>query len=179
MIQRLRAQHGTPLYGDLARVAELTPAQVTGLNDLAGCAGLTHEHDLLLLCPVLTLLSAAPGRAHRPLHAGVLSPGDLQAITVTYRDLTPSQRGLLPSVLSAAETPLHPGDAQSFVARAFCSRAAPERNSMGYWHTQLLVQWGIDPPASDRPPISGTAMIQLPMSLPDDRRDRTRIEIAQ
>jgi hypothetical protein len=186
MIERLKAQQGVPTHGDVLRVLELTPEQTMGLNGLAeppgmfGFQGQTRE--------LLTVIRAGPKNLSAPipgLQHG-LSPEAWQRTWLKYPAMTPDQRRLLEPFLDAYPYPVPAVKAREFQARLLLDPFAAQtlarmmKSPTGtplvldpdYRFVTVTMQFSLGDEKR-----TWLNSIRLPASLPDDRRDRTRIEV--
>lgn len=175
-IDRLKARGGKPTYADVGRAAELTPDQVMGLDALAGQGGLLGvEPDRLpSLRLFLSLVQLAPDATGTPVHALAVSRDVLRQISLTYPGLSPAQRRLVPLLLAEEARPLPPEAAPAFSGYLLCPRDETVEQRGDYRFVRILLTWDFNKSSRGD---SFPATVSLPMSLPDDRRSRTRIEI--
>ena len=66
-----------------------------------------------------------------------------------------------------------PGDLTGFRVRFSRSEERPQTGDRGYRYVPIRIEWGVG-----RNAAPSVYAVSLPASLPDDRRDRTRIEIS-
>jgi hypothetical protein len=184
MAGRLKAQGGLPTYADVLRVLELTPEQTIGLEGLGEPAN--HFGFVGQLRELLAIVQAAPKNPSAPLPVIDHLPNEeWQKTWLRYPALTPSQRRLLGAFLDAYPYPVAAGKAVEFQARLFLDPDGPQRDA------QMAARMGMPPAAyPDYRPVSVVLQfslgdehrlwgnfLALPTSLPDDRRDRTKIEV--
>jgi hypothetical protein len=172
-IQRLAARRYVPTYGDACRLNELTVPQFYGLNMLASSG--TDEHELLGVRALLQIVESSPG-------THIATPSSempdlrerLKQVSLRYRFMDPTQRRVFfPRFLEVVPEPPSREEVEQF--RMFLSRwkDQPETSRTGYqcvevgltWHLGGEKQW--------------LYRICLPASLPDDRRAKSRIELAE
>jgi hypothetical protein len=158
----LLAHGGQPSIADLLRLRSLTPAQVAGMNSLR--SPVADESLLDGLGDMLALIAALPsGRA-----GALFTP---EGIVVAPPDMTPGMRASLSRFAAARDILQNPeasGPLTIRTERTLRSAAASGTPAC----TQVEIRWNLSN-------ASGTYYLFLPHSLPDDRRDRTRVEKAE
>jgi hypothetical protein len=177
MVEGLQARGGPPTWGDLGRVSELTPEQIAGLLSMS--RPLHHDHHRLPALRLLfALVNATPGADETAVHVGPLSREVRERILLTADSLTDAQRRMLPPLAAEQARPLAREQLAGFGAYFLCPREELVETSGGQRHIAVTVMWGFErahPRVAHR---ENTMLISLPLSLPDDRRDRTRVELA-
>ncbi|HTE18560.1 MAG TPA: hypothetical protein VK689_09295, partial [Armatimonadota bacterium] len=174
-LARLEARNWVLTYGDLGRVAELTPEQIAGLTGMVGRGSSVQESDIPSLRALLALVAAAPAAEETPAYSGALYEEVLERITFTYPRLNPAQRRLALAVAEEEHWPIAPEQMPRFFARACFAYGEPIRKAGKERYMQIVVNWGFGD--ARRAVDEGHAGLHLPASFPDDRRDRTKVEI--
>jgi beta-lactamase regulating signal transducer with metallopeptidase domain len=172
MAERLKADSRIPACADVLRALDLTAEQIAGMNSLPSDPYVYDQDELTGLRELLAIVQASPNDKSAPLPAGALHPAAREWPTLQFNDLTPEQRHLLPACLEAQDSPIPPANVLEFSVRLSCSSGHRETTVSGYRYMPVKVEWswGTEVPRRD-------ATLSLPASLPDDRRDRTRIEV--
>lgn len=176
LIERLQAQKGAPTYGDVYGLLDLTPRQIVGMNRLGATTGDGgDEYQLAGLTQLVGLFRASGKPRFAPaarLHAGGLSRDALERITLGSDDLAAAgRRGLLDNYLEARNEDPSDENVRRFEAYLFCTYEAPQREDSGYGYVQVIAAVGA---GRTREHFA----LVLPTTLPDDRRDKTVIEVA-
>jgi hypothetical protein len=179
--QRLQAQDSVPTYRDVLTLRELTMDQLGGLN---ASLGMFSDKRLLAGIPtLLEIVAATPINVAQPLPGGVIAAG------------SPETRRL--SVLPDLANPRIQTLVGEFVASANAPGLTFQKDikpgAFGFlFHSPSLKRFPPGPDAMDaqgkprRVPVNvmlylgesigAGYMMALPLSLPDDRRDRTKVE---
>jgi hypothetical protein len=183
MIARLEAQNGLPSYADVLCLQELTLPQITGLYLLAEQQS-TDELSFLGLSELLTLVAAAPRPQQGPLPVGDLTnieDGDLeQRVSLIQKTLAPRQQAPFNRLVAMQPQPVPPeAMGGEFRVRCFCCSPKPQITTRGYRSVNTGIRWELHRMAT---PVLGYGYgagydLSLPLSLPDDRRAHTKIEI--
>jgi beta-lactamase regulating signal transducer with metallopeptidase domain len=185
IITRLNTQGGIPTYADLLRVLELTPQQTDGLNSMYG--GMTFQR----IQPFLAIVRAAVRNPTALLPSGPSpsEPATAEKISwLTYRALAPNDRHLLQDFLDTYPYPVPSDQAQEFQARLVANLYARAPAPLFINTNQDEAPHPIDPryrkvqvtilaSLTSEHRIWVADQLYLPLSLPDDRRDRTLIEV--
>jgi hypothetical protein len=176
LAERLKAHGGRPTRGDLLTLRELTTAQIAGLA--SHCERwASDEIELLGLPELLAMMADSPTGQETALHAGMLTPTVLPRITLARSQLTPRQRAQIPAFLTAAEPVLSAEEVRDFRIMTYCSRDVPETSERGVRYWQVMVQYHLN--GTGWSGDGGSYRLLLPMSLPDDRREKTSIEVGE
>ena len=183
MISHLKAQGGIPTYPDLLGLRQLSLSQITGLNSLPGQRNV-DELFFVGLPDLLEIVENAP-QAQR----GLLPVGDipeasgesLQKYVFLVQDhLAPRQLAPFGRLLAAQDWPVPPEAlGGNLKVRAFCRTPKPEVAARGYRYVDLGIRWELHraySPTLGRVYSAGYDLY-FPMSLADDRRDQTRVEL--
>lgn len=184
---RLHAQKGVPAYGDALGLLALSREQVAGLASIGEPQGAVHPwlhfHEFL---PIIR--AGAPG-ARVPLpNLRTLPAEQLKRTRLRYAELNPLQQALVVQFLQVYPYPVAPDEARRFRGRLIYN-PEPILRSPGYLeqmkargltldlnYRTAAIQIGYSLEGEGRTYFNE---IQLPLSLPDDRRAQTRVEIAE
>ena len=168
---RLRKQEGIPTYGDAFRLLELSTLQIVGLAESAG-----GQADRRMFTGLRELLAAAAGagadRAARVHHGEKVIGRDLMpidaAIRVNVGDVR--QGGLAGAFFDSfnRKITVRPGEPFGFVFQSDPPRRKEDQGRA----LQLVLMIAVGDT------MHMGYILALPLNLPDDRRDRTRIELA-
>ena len=181
-IKRLQAQKGIPTYGDVARLLDLTTAQIGGLNNMLNGDGSTsHDEDNLAGLRELLLLAQISHPANMPVFGGEPTRTEAQEIAFPGADRSPPERALLLAFLAIVRQPGSPANLAGFHAHVNCYTPEMLKAVPGALEkdVQLQIQWTIE----NMDPISGeldrTLMLKLPLRLPDDRSAHTFVALVE
>jgi hypothetical protein len=163
MADRLRSQSGRPSRGDVVRVLDLSLSQIAGMSDQV-----TPEDEMQLhgLRELLAIVAASPIGQRILLPGGDRSPSSQQTV-VTADQMTPRQRLLVPAFLAAIGKPPAPNNDDGLSIEMWCPRGEPETTASGYRYVRVVVRGN-----------ASMYSLYLPMTLIDDRRATTKVEIA-
>jgi beta-lactamase regulating signal transducer with metallopeptidase domain len=181
-IKGLKERKEVPTYSDALRLMELTDAQLSGLINLSNLPMRGDQRNVSGLRLLLSIFASSRERFRGPLvQASTFLPegasrverrqqmDQLQAVLyLLYQDLSLEQRGLVAAFAEAQPHPVLPTGIDQFSARL--SYGEPYQGSNEFRHLSLELCWS----------WKGTAAVQflcLPLSLPDDRTAKTRIEV--
>jgi hypothetical protein len=142
------------------------------MNSLPSDPYIYDQDELTGLRELLAIVQASPNDKSTPLPAEASHSGACEWPTLQFNDLTPEQRHLLSAFLEAQDRPIPPADVLGFSVRLSCSSRHPETTGSGYRYAPVKVKWGLGTEVPRR-----AATLSLPAMLPDDRRDRTRIDV--
>jgi hypothetical protein len=198
--KRLQAQRGIPTYNDVLRLLELTPEQLYGLQSAlhysASGAGREYtaaqQKELLAARNLLELLrdnasplgNSGPVPTWNDLVSRKLN-GTLAQVILSYDTLTPRQRGLIPAYLQTHPHKFTPQQGTDFIGLVFRPEEAVAVGADGYRNVTVHVIGGFGTGVLEaRDPLNAVQMtgsnpvfLTLPLSMPDDRRKNTRIEV--
>lgn len=181
--QRLQKQQGVPTHTDVLRVLELTTRQVAGLNNL-GRERELDESFLAGLPETLALLRTSKRPLNSPVHVGDLTynlDGNLDR--QVSHPLTPftRQQAALFERLEAAQPYGIPTEVKNgeFKITLFCKQKEPRTTETNYQAVPIGIKWDLTRMLTPQRGIGarGDLEVHLPLSVPDDRRDRTRVEL--
>jgi hypothetical protein len=182
---QLRKRNGHPTWGDLFRVLELTPEQLAGLN------GMGDDHGAVFpgqgLHEIVAMARAAPYPPASPLPVRPEKPPPREAwdrLWLWAARMNPAQRLLLSALLETHPYPLSPEEAGRFRVRIWYDPdppRAPEARlrKLGLWpphhpgYRSAAIGIGLNLDGENR---TYGREILLPLSLPNDRRSKTRVE---
>jgi hypothetical protein len=145
--RRITARQGVPTQEDAFRLLDLTPQQMEGLYRIAS------GHDVTGVRELLALVKASP-------------------TTLTYTQFTPGQQALLPALLDTLSYPV----TSEQIAGLRLSWSSSLRRSQPSPAGQALVEAMLSFSLGKGTPQQARIVL-LPRTLPDDRRDKTRIEV--
>ena len=186
---RLRRQKNIPTYGDLCRLLELTPLQISGMNAALGgdsggeaMANLDAQEGLREL---LTLIQAsAESFASLPTGEPSVTIGEPTADEAARPRLppvppTPQQAGLTGAFLDIMRQPATPVNVRGFSVQAHCVTPALLKiaQAPSTQNTQVLISWKLE---GNTKPIAFQdqhRFLWLPLQIPNDRSDKTQIEV--
>lgn len=183
MMTRLRRQKNIPTYGDLCRLLELTPLQISGMNAAlgggsgAGIADLdTQEglHELLTLIQANSWASVLLPQGEPTPKSEHWGSGGLRGVGPT-----PDTVALVGAFLNAVREPIPPAGLLSFSMQAYCytpdmlkaAQSPPPQNA------QVNLSWKL---GGSTKPIAFRDQrwfLWLPLQIPNDRSDKTQIEV--
>jgi hypothetical protein len=170
--EHLKTEGGIPTVADALRVLELTSDQIAGLDSLPDGPWVEEPDALTGLRELLAIVQASPRDKTGPLPVGA-SPAKMgERSAFRFSDLTPGQRCLLLAFLDAQDYPAAPADALGFSVRLSRPPRCPEVTGSGYRYAPVEVEWSFGSDTSRR-----SLPLDLPASLPEDRRDRTKVEV--
>jgi hypothetical protein len=169
LIERLKAEKGVLTIDDVLSLHQLTTNQIAGLNGRMGI----HSDRLAMsgLRELLAVVAAIPGDKSRPLYSGGIGG-----------NVSPAQIALMPDPRDSGQRPL----LNDFL-QAWPRRITPAEIQPG--------DFGFILQADNRPEFGGNQVragihiyggkgsisfgywIALPLALPDDRRDKTQVEV--
>ena len=196
MAGRLRRQKSVPTYADLSRLLDLTPAQIAGMNGALEGAGEgmvnleTQEGLHELLAWIQSLKEAWQSLpVGEPAQSDKKPPMPLaaQASQALPPPLTPQQVTLGSAFLNALRQPVTPDAIRGLSALAYCYtpdmlKAAQSPVPL---NTQINLQWKIEEKGEGKNEGSQVPnvfsqhwILWLPLQIPADRSDRTKIELA-
>ena len=189
---RLRRQKNVPTYGDVCRLLELTPMQIVGMNAMLengngnpeGLANLDTQEGL----PELLTILQADSDSFAPLPTGelmaeLLTPtGEPTAKGEAQSRLpmpTPQQAALIGAFLNVARQTATPANLRGFAIQAYClpptllkaAQSPPPQN------VQVILAWKLEGSAKSIPYFDRHRLLWLPAQIPDDRSDKTQIEV--
>jgi hypothetical protein len=180
-IKLLAGRQGRPTYGDVARLLELTTAQIGGLNNLlAGDGSAYHDEDNLAgLRELLTLVQMSQP-SNTPVYCGE-PPSEQEAGSgVRGADLSDQGRDLLSAFCRTVRQPTGPVDLAAFHARLYCYTPDMLKAVPGNQEKDIQVHIVWETSSKDR--LSGELdrhiTLRLPLHIPDDRTDPTHVELA-
>ena len=197
--KHLQGQRGIPTYADVLRLLELTPEQMYGLQSgfyyeggsESSFSSPAFEKELWATRSLLELLrdNASPRGNDVPVptwedlgkHG---ADKTLEQVILTYDTLTPRQRGLIPMYLQTQPHQYTPEQSTDFFALLYRPEKTIQVGTGGYKNVPIRVSGGFGTrlvearhPLSELPNESNQVILTLPLSLPDDRRGNTRVEI--
>ena len=196
--KHLQAQRGIPTYADVLRLLDLTPEQMVGLqsglyNRGAGNdVGAAPEKEVLAVHNLLQLLrdNASPQGNGVPVPTWEEinkhnSDKTLAQVILTYDTLTPQQRGLIPAYLQTQPHQYTQEQCTDFFALLYRPQETVQVGTGGYKNVTIRVFGGFGTGLlATREPLyemqkngSNPVILTLPLSVPDDRRKNTRVEI--
>ncbi|HLK57794.1 MAG TPA: M56 family metallopeptidase [Chthonomonadaceae bacterium] len=166
-IRRLQAHQGIPTYTDVLRMGELTTEQIVGLQNAGEGSDLVTSQSFLNGLPELLRIlqgASAPGGNDTPLYP----ENEQTPLKITLNSLPPEHRALL---LDFAMTQngfigLHDWNMEKFWVQMHCPSPPDAESKKTEVHIMYTFGGVLNPYA-----------ISLPLALPDDRTDRTRIAI--
>ncbi len=194
MQTRLRRQKNIPTYGDLCRLLELTPLQIAGMNAMLesgngnpeGLANLDTQEGLAEL---LTILQAGSD-SFAPLPTGELTaeafappptgkPTAKEEAQSRLPTPTPQQAALIGAFLNVARQTATPANLRGFAIQAYrlpptllkAAQSPPPQN------VQVVLAWELEGSARPIPYFDRHRLLWLPAQIPDDRSDKTQIEV--
>jgi beta-lactamase regulating signal transducer with metallopeptidase domain len=177
MAGRLQAQGGQPTPADLIRLRELTPQQIVGLTRSLGDLGY-DESQIAGLPEMLNFLAATWGNRAQIWREPIAPrPENGENYTETGRFTLHLQRQFEP-ILQAKQMTVAAGKGQRFRLGLF--HLNPLTTEEAQQATQFTIEgaaailrlcWELDDEQG------GEFDMRLPLTLPNDRRDRTRVEI--
>jgi hypothetical protein len=173
---------GWSTYADVLRLKDLTQRQIIGLaalnEDRRGWlpyALSTPTEKLAGISELLNILRVRvvpTGRSNSPVLLQDSSAANygqaLEQSTLRYTDLTSYQQQLLFPFLAAQRQSLQEGP-QEGIFSCWITAYPPEQGDRGYRYQRVTIHWRAAGRTRDDYEIS------LPLTLPDDRRDRTKI----
>jgi RNA polymerase sigma factor (sigma-70 family) len=179
MNKRLQASSAQPTYADMLLLSELTPLQMRGLNGIPDrpeggvIRSAPDEYWLAGVPSLLAILKSSRKTATGPLPVHnprqPFPPGLLDRFTLHDADCAP---GLLQTYLAAQNDLLYAPDYTSFTLYAWRPLDAPQTTADGYRFVPVTLFCGIES-------RQATFLdFLLPVTLPDDRRDKTRVALA-
>jgi beta-lactamase regulating signal transducer with metallopeptidase domain len=180
-----RAQRGPLTCADVLRVLDLTDDQILGLQLLQSGPGEGHPGEyepfnraekVAGLRELLAIMNATPRKHDQPLENSQYFHHDgtpFRGFALNHARMTPRQRQMVPGFLAAQDYPVSPADPEKFSISMFCSVSKPRTTSSGYRYQGFTLAWD----TGGQEKISLGYVVCLPASLPDDRRDRTKIEV--
>lgn len=182
MVQR--AQRGPFTCADVLRVLDLTDDQILGLRLLTEkpleVDGITRPVNRAEqtggLRKYLAIAAASPrNRDGRIENTQIVVPPSIpiQGLALKYKSMTPLQRRLIPVFLAARNSLFSPADAEQFSLLLSSTAKAPETTPSGYKHVPFRLAWDM----GKKEYVSPGWTLDLPASLPDDRREQTRVEV--
>src|SRR5207302_163291 len=135
-------------------------------------------HDLL------AFVAASPKPLRGPLPVGdftFITDGDLEKRIFLVQDhLAPRQQAPFARLLDVQHGSVPPeAMGGELKVRFFCRSAEPQKGPRGYRSINVGLRWSLHRQVTRTSGYGYTSGYDLflPMSLPDDRRDRTRIEV--
>jgi hypothetical protein len=168
--QRIKAQNNLPTLADFLRVRDLTARQLLGLNSLY--LGPNYSYSECETAGTRELLAFLERQLrNRPIYNKPLKPGEVQnkLYVLEPPELAPMQDALLP-FLSAQSRPLSFVEARFFRVDGVNQDRSPAPDG-GFKDAALMLMWNLGNGVDERQTIN------LPLAMPDDRRDKTKIEI--
>jgi hypothetical protein len=178
----LAARTGAVTLEDVLRVQELTPKQVAGLNNLVR-EHATDERFNRDTHPLLALLASSGRPRSAPLYAADLGPDmdtEEKSALVEFGPLNARQQQLVAQLQAQLEGPIDPEVWKGqFGIKAFAAKAA-EKTQSGYRYQWVGLKWRVMLQVTPRFGRGQAGLLQqlyLPLSIPDDRRGRTRVEL--
>jgi hypothetical protein len=184
--REIAARDNWASYTDILRLKELTPRQILGvaaLNDerrgwlpyalsypAEKLAGIAEFLNLLRVRPLPNGRPTTPLLSREDTSSAAYNQA-LEQFTLRYAHLTPYQRQLIPPFLAAQSKSLEGEPIEGF----FCSVTAyaPQNGERGYRYQRVVLHWQVGPGGTQE-----DFEISLPLTLPDDRRAKTRIMLA-
>ncbi len=177
LAERLKAQKGVPTHGDMYRLLGLTTRQVAGMNNLGAMTGHWDEYGMEGWRELLELFRSSAKSTLAPavaLHVGAVTREAEERIGLAYPDLTQRQRGLLRTFVEARGEFVSEVDARRSAAHLFCTYETPRQEDSGYGYVQVVAWAQV---RTETGMIYDSLTFFLPTTLPDDRRDKTRVEV--
>ncbi len=186
---RLRRQKNIPTYGDLCRLLELTPKQISGMNaalsnDSGGeaMANLDAQEGLREL---LTLIQAgSESFASLPTGEPSISIGEPSADEAARQRLSsisppPQQAALTGAFLNIMRQPTTPANLRGFSAQVHCATPALLKiaQAPATQNTQIIISWKLEGNTKPIPFFDQHWLLWLPLQIPNDRSDKTQIEV--
>jgi hypothetical protein len=161
MAERLHAQQACPTRGDVLRLLDLSLPQIAALIDKVT---VEDEMELQGLRELLAIISASPKGQTVPVPVGDARGSDRTVLDT--EQMTIRQRQLLPAFFAAAGDSLANGSDDGLLIQMWRTQEEPQSTQSGYRYVRVLVSGN-----------ARTYSLYLPLVLPDDRRDSTKIEV--
>lgn len=178
MAKRLQAQKGTPTFRDVAACQELTLNQLQALSDTVRTYPLYFADEELGLSELLQLIVLSPSNSARtpvPEWSGG-TPTELLNAALTYGQMNTQQRLLVRAFVDKRQLMEASEDLPSFRIAVTCRPPVsmdPQKQDSPKLSV-IYIHWSLNN-AETRGDNSYS--IPLPVVLPDDRREKTRIEM--
>jgi beta-lactamase regulating signal transducer with metallopeptidase domain len=174
LVERMKTQGGLPTYADLFGLLELSTSQLVGLADGAG--GSADRRLLAGLREMLAAAAAAPGDKKRPVYTGVTYASHAHTNAVHPNMADPRHRALVAQFLAAFHRKmiLTEREIESIGLMFYCEKPNARRDGMKNLRLSAHIVTGDEGNAT----MHAGYLLTLPVSLPDDRRDRTLVEPA-
>jgi RNA polymerase sigma factor (sigma-70 family) len=175
LCQRLRAQNGIPTYADVLSLLDLSTNQIVGLNQSAG-----NSSDRRLLAGLRELLAAAaviPDDKNRPIWSGVLnSPteNNLRRASLLPDPTDPRQRARLNAFAQVFDPSFFTNPNLDAFGFLFYAGTGEQKAQAGAARVVVMLYTH----EKGREGMRMGYILSLPTSLPDDRRDKTTVQVA-
>lgn len=175
LVQHLKAQNGVPTYADVYSLLDLSTNQIVGLMQSAG--GFTDRRILAGLRETLACAAAATRDPDQPLWTGpITSPteNNIDRLALRPDPGSPRQRALLEAF---AESFTRKIDPKELTSGSFGFIIVPEMARLADPGSASKLQ--IDVMVTPTPRSLGAGyLLNIPLVLPEDRRDRTQVVMA-
>lgn len=167
-IERMRHRRLVPTFGDMTRALQLTDEQIEGLWCLR--PAVWYESDVPGVRALLAIL-AEPAQSGRKLSN---SSEPTENNPIRYAEMSRRQRSWVPALAVERDEPVPAEELNTLEIKVFGPTPVWTVSGSGYRRVDVTInEWWTTGDRGD------TCEIPLPVSLPDDRRDRMRIEIAK
>jgi beta-lactamase regulating signal transducer with metallopeptidase domain len=168
LTQRLKSHNGKPTRADMLRLQELSTDQIIGLVESAG--GSADKRLLIGLHEAMEAMAAAPGDKDAPPYPGVISPDNPGPSVITPDIADPHQRALLADYGRLEKVP-----ADELASGKFGFIMLPNERTVPDGATKINV--GIETYYPLAKSIHAGYLLTVPLTLPEDHRDKTQIEV--
>jgi len=178
-VNRMKAQKHVPRVGDLFRARELTARQILGLNGIGAGDGFSYSEFETFGTPEMAdflsreLTSRPVPAGQPPIADRVLESGRMfeKAYFNQDRAALASNQAFI-TFLNAQSTPTNVSDIKLFQADIYTEDRGHGPGD-GWKDASIVVNWKFGPLLDKRMNIC------LPFELPNDRRDKVKIEIPE
>ena len=181
--EALRARSGAVQLQDLLRLRDLTPRQVAGLRNLVRVHPVDERFNRDLH-PMLALLATLGRPGSTPIYpedlAQKIDGAREQQASFVFKTRSAGQQRLLQELEAVQDHPfgaeLRHGDLR---IKAYCL-PTPQETESGYRYVTAWLQWNLHVQLTPQRGLGQGGLLQevyLPLSLPEDRRERTRVEV--
>ncbi len=174
--RNLQASKGMPTVADVLTLLDLSTNQIAGLSESLGMG--SDRRQLIGLREILTAVAAVPSDKNTSIHSGPLSSPTVNNYRVA---------SILPDLRDRQQRVLLNAFAQVFDGSLFTN---PDLDEFGVIIQSEADNTGLDARVEaakfsimfytdykHQPGLRFGYILALPKSLPDDRRDRTRVEV--
>jgi beta-lactamase regulating signal transducer with metallopeptidase domain len=175
LVERMKAQGGLPTYADLFGLLELSTSQMVGLADSAG--GNADRRLLAGLREMLTAAAASPGDKKRPVYTGLTYASHAHTNAIHPNMADPRHHALVAQFLAAfhRKMSLTDQELEGIGLMFYCEKPNARGDGMRNLRLSAHIVTGQEGKAT----MHAGYLVTLPLALPDDRRDKTGIEVVK